>query len=358
MDKTWEFPITNLNLSTVSDELANLDAVLQAKLGMVDGGLTSPWTVIGSSDGVNASMDGTDRWVDIADIVADTPGNPHSWIVLEQPGIQLAGWVNPLQILWTANGATVGADYLGRSIVVSLGDGFGAANGGTDGDESNEPTATDQWAPFYQQAHLASAGGMTAMSINVLMSDDGAVTRIVYGDHSGGPFCRGWIGLEMLQRPAPEIQVPFVVAMFGGDANTTLIEEWGLEEANNALGIRFRQPDLGVAGRNDPAGYATHARVVGMESYSGIGGDNPLVTSLPAVHDITGEFLLTKIGVFARQAFHSGYQGYLGNFYDLYAIGANAAAEDMLPAAGNKTWANTGGIIIPWLDDSVTNLAF
>lgn len=352
-DKTWEFPVVNQNLSTVSDLTANQDAQLQAKDAMISGSLTSPWTVIGSSDSVTAAMDGVDRWSTLADVVFDAPPNPHSWIVLEQPGIQLPGWSNPLQVCLSCNGGTFGTDYSRRSIIISPGDGFGVANGGTDGSTTAEPTATDQWAPFWQQEFLSGSGAMTSMSIHVLVSDDGEVTRIIYGDHSGSPFCRGWLSFEMLQNPVPGLAFPFVCRMRGGNSSVAQRINWDLE---TYTGGALRVIDPGnLGGRIDQGSFRKEARAIASTLFA---GSQEMTPHFPSPHAITGEYILTKANLISRGEENPGYRGFLGTMYDLYFIGTNAAPEDMLPAAGNKTWANLGGVVIPWLDDSATNLVF
>lgn len=54
----------------------------------------SIWTCIGSSDGVTAALDGTDRWTSTFDqtkIVAAANGSAHSWIVLQNLNVGPAG---------------------------------------------------------------------------------------------------------------------------------------------------------------------------------------------------------------------------------------------------------------------------
>lgn len=362
--KTWEFPsgFQNLNLSGASDDAANQDAVLQLKNALTAGDLTRPWVVKGSSDSAAAGMDGVDRWSALADIVADTPGNAHSWIVLEQPGIQPSGWTNPLQVLLTMNGGSFGSHYNRRSIVLSLGAGFGAANGGSDGSTTADPTATDQWGAFWQATHLSGAGAQTSMSIHVMVSDDGEVTRIIYGDHGGTPYCRGWLSFEMIQNPTEGWSFPFAAVMFGGDSATVDHSEWEQESVGDDLGIRIvdnhpNEPGDDAGGRTDPAGFVQHARAI-LSSLYARGSDELIVrTSGQDPHAVGGAYILDRANLISRGEGNPGYQGLLGSFYDLYATGANATAGDMMPSTGEKTWAILGELVVPWLDDSSTDIS-
>lgn len=47
------------------------------------GGATGAWSVVGSSNGVTA--DASDNWLTTADIINDTSGNAHSWIIFQDP---------------------------------------------------------------------------------------------------------------------------------------------------------------------------------------------------------------------------------------------------------------------------------
>ena len=89
LQKTWQGGSTGGGTEFVNVAVPGvvpkevLFAIKQAKIGFN----SNPWTVIGSSDGVASSMDGTDRWIDSGDIISWSPGNPRSWIVLQQTAL-------------------------------------------------------------------------------------------------------------------------------------------------------------------------------------------------------------------------------------------------------------------------------
>jgi hypothetical protein len=183
-----------------------LFAVKTAKIGFN----SNPWTVIGSSDGVGASMDGTDRWVDSGDIISWSPGNPRPWIVLQQTALG-ATFHCLLATLDTT------ADFDGNDIVVIYNDGgFGTANGGADGDASTLPTPSDTSKNFSPPATDwcgAEGGAPTAKVLTCLSSTDGECTRFLISKQSTGLPINMW-GIEVPRLPPAEWTVPVVTYMF------------------------------------------------------------------------------------------------------------------------------------------------
>lgn len=141
--KTYEFDINNIVPGVGSG--AQYDGTPERKqmlyeivTAMINGGtFTVPWTVVGSSDSVNSSMDGTNRWLSSANVVwaqrNDT--NPHSWIVLANAGLGIQLLIN-LETNAQVEGGAIGM-WVSKT-------GFGVANGGTDGSITVQPTAVDQ----------------------------------------------------------------------------------------------------------------------------------------------------------------------------------------------------------------------
>ena len=171
---------------------------------------SNPWTVIGSSDGVGSSMDGTDRWLDSGDILTWSSGNPRSWIVLQQAA--LGATFHCL----LANPNT-NDDPNGDDIIVTYNEGgFGVANGGTDGTASILPTPSDilkSFGPPSTDWAGAEGGAPTAKVLTCLSSTDGECTRFLLSKQSTGLPINMW-GIEVPRLPPSEWTVPAVTYMF------------------------------------------------------------------------------------------------------------------------------------------------
>jgi hypothetical protein len=90
-DKTWyaDANVATTDTSTLANAQKNaiwlIKAMLTGQVGTVTQGL---WTVVGSSDGTTAALDGVDRWgatFNAAKLVNATGAVAHSWIVLQSP---------------------------------------------------------------------------------------------------------------------------------------------------------------------------------------------------------------------------------------------------------------------------------
>lgn len=89
--------------------------------------IPNPWTVVASSDSVNADI-GIDHWITPANLIMGYAPTPHSWIVLKQA-------VTGLQLMFACEGEY----YTGYgSVVISCKTGF------TGGTINNRPTAGDE----------------------------------------------------------------------------------------------------------------------------------------------------------------------------------------------------------------------
>jgi len=349
--KTWQFD-ENVLVGAGSETDTNRTQMLAMKDAMV-GFATSGWTVIGSSDSVASGMDATDRWSVIGDVVAGDPGNAHSWIVLEQPGIQFAGKTNPLQLLMTMNGAVSGPNHIARSFVISVGDGFGTANGGTDGSTTTDPTATDQWAPQWRSTFI-SGGTHGAARQTVMQSTDGKITRVIIGDTNVG---ERWWSIETPIMPAGLTWATPVVFMSKGGGDFAAVNQWNntVNDIGGAnTGVRFVTDVPGVAGLGtlDPAGYARQGLARLATTYKGA-VEWVRDPSGEIVHAVGGGFGMSPAVVWSEDG---GLQGDWGELVDFQFIGETTNPQDSLPSGGQKTWWCLGDIIIPGLNDSATDI--
>jgi hypothetical protein len=151
---------------------------------------TGGWTVWGSNNGAGAfgNGDGVDRWSAIGDIVHNTAGNNHSWIVLRQTGL-----ASNAALLLDCNSATVN-----NLTMVFSPTGFGAANGGADGTATAAPTALNSTT----LVNAGSTWGATSNASNntvmhLVLSSDGTYTVIVFMRNNF--VCGAWVFVKPQQ---------------------------------------------------------------------------------------------------------------------------------------------------------------
>lgn len=119
------------------------------------------WTVIGSSNGVASGLDAVDRWAADADLVWNTAGSAHSWIVLQQTGIS-----STFQVMISCDSGTPAL----ATIVVSH-------NAFTGGSITANPTAVGSSTVLNQAAY--GMGGAGTLRLHVMRTTDGSCTRFV-----------------------------------------------------------------------------------------------------------------------------------------------------------------------------------
>lgn len=143
------------------------------RMGITTTPPANPWTVVGSSNGVAAAMDGVNRWAADSDLVWAASGVARSWIVLQQTGI-----TTKFQLLIALE--SVGATKTRATVVISPRNGFGVVNGGTDGSITARPTAVDAITLGSNADWGIGTNVTTAQRFHVLMSDDGADTKVLF----------------------------------------------------------------------------------------------------------------------------------------------------------------------------------
>ena len=145
-----------------------------------DGAAASPssvWVVVASSDSVAA--DGTDRWSEIADVVWDTSGSAHSWVVLRHPNFFEAGV--QLEVLFDCSQDSAAENNAAIGVFMSM-VGFNVGAPST----LNRPTAADEREVLREDGTVANAPwqGPTTVDaphrsgrLNVHMSEDARYVR-------------------------------------------------------------------------------------------------------------------------------------------------------------------------------------
>jgi hypothetical protein len=182
LSKTWRFA-TNINVpnagSTTDNGRAILLKVIQLLLGT-----TGSWTdsngdaaaaladvtVVGSSNGLTSNMSGTNLVTLVGDLISNSPGSSHSWVVLHLPGL---GALFHLKLSF----GTSSSNYATMSVSCSH-SGFGAANGGTDGSHLVDPTALNEVTILNSQ-QWGGGNSSADTRVHAMRSTDGQCTRIL-----------------------------------------------------------------------------------------------------------------------------------------------------------------------------------
>ena len=145
---TWRFR-ANLSTSEDSDQEHRARMVFELKQSLVNlatgwtdssgasSVLSGTWAVVASSDGVAA--DATDRWAAIDDLVWETNGTAHSWIVLRY--VDYFGSGNNLEMLIDCSQSSAAQRHAAIGVYIST----SAFNVGTPS-ILNRPTATEEVA--------------------------------------------------------------------------------------------------------------------------------------------------------------------------------------------------------------------
>ena len=324
-EKTWQFDVGNL-VPYVSEDNTNKNTLLLWKNVMI-GFASNPWQVMASSDGSSAGHDMVDRWIDIGDLVYAGSSSPRSWIVLRQSGIN-----TKFEILIEC---TPGGGFGSRGIemFVSFSQGFGAANGGTDGTTTSVPTATDQ-STVHDSNQFQTLTGSTNNYIHGMMSSDGESTRIY--------TCRNnWVHV-----------------IFGFDKPKNTIAGW----TNPACAwyAVSNQTQVGTYGEfNDSAFVRVRYGGNNYSAYMSTMGDSGQAHGqlLTVANELTGEWELTPAGLYVDD---TGFIGRIGDLYDFYYCSTALTPGDTFPDSGDPPehrWACWGDVVGPWDESGPPQIA-
>lgn len=300
--KTWNAIVKSVYNSNV--DIGNRMALYEIKAALITG--DGAWTVVGSSDSVNASMDGTDRWTDYTKIVYST--GAHSWIVLEQSG--LAGG---FQIVIDCNQANTSTEKL--TLYVSQGGNF------ANGDISNRPTAPADEQVVLSGSEWGGSSSNFAHGVNVLKTSDGSCTRVAL---TYGSVVRYVWFFDTPKNPASWWASPYLVAV--------------------------KKPDRGTL--FSAAGFKTRIDGANVNLYlSGETYTSLLLTdsSFFEVPDYGGEWLILPMGVVSSDATR---KGRIGECFDLWWIPTNWPEGFYIAGSGDRDFVSMGDVLFAWTGDS------
>lgn len=322
--KTWQFNL-NHRVPAAGTAQATAQAVMLYLKNSLIGFASNPWTVIGSSSSVAAGMDAVDRWVTTANLVWAQAGNVHSWIVLQQAGIN-AKFQVCLELVFFTTGQP------GRMVLaVSPMAGFGVTNGGTNGGTTSRPTATDEIVLLNGTTGTATQGtwldGSAAAAnadylVNAWQSSDGQVTRVVF--RTPGSAFRGYAAFERPKNPVAQWVNPSM-AIWMSDTTNVL----AYSTLNDAVSYHGNKP----GGGDMPLFCTTEGVNAGL-------GEN-----VTTVNDLTGGYQLTPMGLLSTTA---GARGRHGEVFDLWFGVTSLQDGDTYPANGTKQLIQMGHLAFPW----------
>ena len=190
LNKTWQFSVDNLVVASVAlaERQTCLWGIKQALIGAgsytnaagSSVALTTPMTVISSSNGVSSSV-GSDLWITSANLI------PGAWIVLQDAALNAKFQICIHLVAGWSAGSTASA----ISVFVSRLAGFGVANGGGAGGITTPPTATDQDTAL--STNLFQDSGSHTSRWYLWRSSDGQCTRIVFRNTSTNVWQTWWL---------------------------------------------------------------------------------------------------------------------------------------------------------------------
>lgn len=349
LQKTWQGGSSaggTQFVNVVVTGIAVKDTLWAIKNAMVNQ-FANPWTVIGSSDGANASMDGTDRWIDNGDIIyPNTAGNPFSWIVLQQTAIGAT-----FQTILYANDILTADPQREHARMYSNSGGFGTVNGGsTNGSTTILPDVADTDKSFGINGEDfcgAENGSNTQKVLTCISSTDGECFRAIVSQQSTGIPINGF-GIEV-PRDAPAWWSPQAPAIMYCWKSTVA----------SALSC-FRWETMYNASIRASIPYYDG----GFKPWSSLHAFLPIFSTVEVVdlqEDDRPNPMLYPIRVWGGE--YGNAELNWGSLFDWYWCSRNVAGKhlldlDTIPVGGDRTFVCVGDNVIGWLDDSATDLSY
>lgn len=305
LSKTWQFNV-NQALAATGTVLLTLRSVMRAFVNSLLGFGSSPWTCRGSSNGVTAGMDLTNRWAADTDLV--WAAGTRSWIVLRQTGIG-----STFEICIDLNSS--------NSYFVSM---FYSFVGFSGGSVSARPTASDETAVISSGQWTSSVD--VAYKLHVLQSSDGKSIRMFCCTSS--TVLNSFMAIDVPDNPSTGWTNPLVATWRGGNSGFAIT----LTTHNTAT-----------------AAVAKHSGTL-MSVYftaEAFGG-----TVLPAAanlgnnaNEISSEWELYPIGLGSSTVTR---RGRIGSLPDIYWKPEGVGHGDTFPNDATRTFVSFGGVVVPW----------
>lgn len=306
LDKTWQFTV-NQSYTGASALAATQSLVFGIKQAMRGFG-SDAWGCWGSSNGAGTfgNGDSIDRWAASTNLIWNTAGNQHSWIVLTQTGLGVTALCVDLN---AANSATASFILFPTGV-------------GSNGTATARPSATDEVvvanALSYGPANAAGSG-----KFHVLQSSDGQVTRVV--------VCRGnaATGFWSFEVPKNPVTSTVVGTMVGNSASVA-------EAATYAL-------------LNDVTTYcACYLGGITASLYMMSEGWAAATVGETQTYldDDTSDYPMSPI--YLASSTVGGRGSKKGQLYDIWWGSTAPVTGDCYPGDASKQFAHFSDIILPW----------
>ena len=329
----WEIPDPAGSYGDTAHVAAIAKNVLLKIKNTLIGVASSPWIVESCSDSsVAGNNDQVDRWNDIGDMVNNTAGSPHSWIVLRHGG----GLPNECSILFDMSNNN--STFAIMTVVVSPHAGFGAVNGGTDGTTTARPTAADEHVILNNTTWWTSAGvnNVTKQVLTIMQSTDGEVTRILGFTNAVNSL---WIEVSAPKNPVSAWNRQ-VWWMYKSSSIASPVRVVTYSTANDNAVAVFRQ---------DGIGFGTFYFSTNGVSFQAVGqrrASSPNIENI-GQNSIDRGWTMTPVGLFSLS---TSLRGMYGMAYDIY-YAPDIQAGMSSNTSGTKRWTQVGQMLLPW-DDS------
>lgn len=325
VSKTYQFDVNNV-VPSQAETPFHQTLLLGIKDAMI-GFATLPWTVISSSDSAIAGAG--DNWTVIGDLVWNTSGNVHSWIVLQQG----------------AGGGQLCIDLNFSSSQSEKANFFWSAGGNfTGGTTTNRPTATDEINAMgiNQTNSYYAANQQTTPAQNVyqvMHSTDGRVDRVII--LSGGVAHSVW-RFEQLENPrAAHTNNPTIVG----------IQSSG-NVANELVALNLRTAGANSYLKTEKDGSGTDINLVAASLHAGSGFlalEDVDVSNV--VEEWDNETWPTREHVVCKDI---GSRGPKGSAIDswLGQTGINVTGDTMPNSTTVREFVAWGPYVWPWTGDA------
>lgn len=302
--KTWQVAHT----AVPAQGSGTLDLQHGLRVGIVNAlfGLSSPPTVVGSSDSSTANMSGTNLWT--ADNKLVSAVGAHSWIVLQFGG--------KFQLCIDLNTASIA----NMTAVVTT-DVAGFATGGT---TTARPTATNEVPLINAGAWINNVGSDLQRVWHVWKPTDNSALRIVMFMANA---MESWWLVEIPTNASVNWSNPIIAQLHF----TSVLDGWGTYS------------NLFTTGAGVNAKGPSGAFTVGFTSESI--GSFAIGQTQTVVNGIDGGYSLMPIGLYSATV---GSTGRHGSLEDLWWGSTFPNTGDFYPSDASRQFVHIGDLVYPW----------
>lgn len=307
--KTWQYSRNN-TVAAQGTFTATNKRLLRSVISTWFSFGSNPPTCRYSCNSVTAGTagDGVNRWSTDGDIVGNSPGSAHSWMVL-----QIGGIASSFQVVFDCVAST--AQLL--TIAISPSAGF------TGGTTTARPTATDEMV-VVSSSSWGGVGSDAQIRYSWAQSTDGQCNRLILG--SAGVTTGIWL-FEKPANPTSGWSNPHVVLINTGSSNT-------VSSLNTVSRARIGTVNSTI-------------QLLSEGSTSGMGVAD--ATWGNVANDVDGTWPIFPVSFASVTA---GSKGRHGTFQDLWVGSSAVATADGYPNDGTNSLVHVGNLVLPWGGDS------